>query len=65
MTSRPEPPVAGNTLDRPDGEPIRHVSYPHLPGRLYDCPACEARCHCTPGDAECIYAGVHSGVADN
>lgn len=28
----------------------KHVSYPHTPGFLYDCPACESRCHCT-GDA--------------
>lgn len=38
----------------------KHVNYPHEPGRLYDCPACEARCHCTPGTAECIYTGVHT-----
>ena len=32
----------------PGGEdPIPHADYPHLPGRLHDCPACEARCHCT------------------
>lgn len=23
-----------------------HVDYPHEPGRLSDCPACEERCHC-------------------
>jgi hypothetical protein len=40
-----------------------HVSYPHLPGRLHDCPACEAQCHCTPGDAECVYGGQHNGMA--
>lgn len=36
-----------------------HVDYPHEPGRLYDCPACEARCHCTPGTTECIFDGPH------
>lgn len=39
-----------------------HVNYPHHPGALYDCPACEARCHCGPGvadgtETECIWAG--------
>ena len=43
--------------------PIPHASYPHQPGRLYDCPACEAACHCTPGDAECVYSGPHNGLA--
>jgi len=23
-----------------------HVRYPHLPGALYDCVACEAQCFC-------------------
>jgi hypothetical protein len=38
---------------------LTHVNYPHEPGRLYDCPACEARCHCTGerSDTECIYSG--------
>jgi hypothetical protein len=40
-----------------------HADYPHEPGRLYGCPACEAACHCTPGDAECVYAGPHNGQA--
>lgn len=26
-------------------EPL-HADYPHNPGTLYDCPACESRCHC-------------------
>ena len=48
----------------PGGEdPVPHADYPHLPGRLHDCPACEARCHCTPGDAECVYDGQHNGLA--
>lgn len=41
---------------------MEHVNYPHEPGRLYDCPACEARCHCGPevarGEAvPCIWEG--------
>ena len=42
-------------LDEPE-----HVDYPHEPGRLYGCPACEFRCHCTPGNAECVYDGPHT-----
>ena len=34
-----------------------HVNYPHEPGYLCDCPACEAECHCTPGSAECVWSG--------
>jgi hypothetical protein len=46
----------------PDEQPA-HADYPHEPGRLYGCPACEAACHCTPGDAECVYSGPHNGLA--
>lgn len=34
---------------------VPHADYPHEPGRLYDCAACEAQCHCEPGTAECVY----------
>lgn len=36
---------------------MEHAGYPHVPGYLYDCPACESRCHCT-GDrssTNCTY----------
>lgn len=36
-----------------------HVDYPHHPGFLVDCGACEARCHCTPRSAMCVYIGYH------
>ena len=49
--------------DGPEGGEPAHADYPHEPGRLYDCPACEARCHCTPGDAQCVYDGPHNGLA--
>jgi len=29
-----------------EGLPLRHADYPHEPGQLYDCPACEAQCFC-------------------
>lgn len=39
-----------------------HVDYPHEPGRLIDCPACEARCHCDadPGTTACVFEGPHN-----
>ena len=40
-----------------------HVNYPHWPGRLYDCPACESSCHCAAGFAECVFVGPHNGTA--
>jgi hypothetical protein len=43
---------------------VRHVDYPHEPGRLYDCPACESSCHCVPGYTQCVYSGKHNGSAD-
>lgn len=36
---------------------VEHVNYPHEPGYLYDCPACESTCHCTPGASECVFTG--------
>ena len=48
----------------PQPEAIPHADYPHQPGTLYDCPACEAACHCTPGSAQCIYDGPHNPGAD-
>lgn len=40
---------------------VRHADYPHEPGYLYDCRACEARCWCaeSPDSAECVYGGEH------
>jgi hypothetical protein len=46
---------------------MEHVDYPHEHGYLIDCAACESRCHCTPGNAECVYEGEHASwyiVAD-
>lgn len=50
------------TLPEDERRVIVHNAYPHFPGRLYDCAACEAACYCTPGDAECIYDGEHNGT---
>lgn len=46
-----------------EASPLEHVNYPHEPGRLYDCPACDAACHCRPGETECVYEGEHNGTA--
>jgi len=37
-----------------------HADYPHEPGRLYDCGACEAQCHCTgdPGHVQCVFCAI-------
>ncbi len=43
----------------------QHANYPHEPGHLYDCPACEASCHCTAGYTQCVYDGEHNGLADD
>ena len=37
---------------------IEHADYPHHPGTLYDCPACESECFChrTGGfDVKCVF----------
>lgn len=34
-----------------------HVDYPHEPGYLHGCPACEEECRCAPGNAECVHPG--------
>jgi hypothetical protein len=34
-----------------------HADYPHEPGRLYDCQACEASCHGTADGTECVWSG--------
>lgn len=40
-------------------EPV-HVDYPHEPGTLYDCAACESHCHCTanPYDTMCVACAI-------
>ena len=40
--------------------PSEHSGYPHHPGYLHGCPACEERCFCAPGSAECVYGGEHT-----
>lgn len=35
-----------------------HADYPHEPGRLHDCLACETRCYCD-GEPACIHCDQH------
>lgn len=42
-----------------------HSKYPHIEGYLIGCVACEERCHCTEGNAECVFDGPHNGKAAN
>jgi len=45
--------------DRWDSDQARvpHADYPHEPGTLYDCPACEAACFCADGFV-CIHCAI-------
>lgn len=40
-------------------QPVEHVDYPHTPGTLYDCPACEAECFCTDG-FQCVHCALEA-----
>ncbi len=48
-----------------------HVDYPHAPGYLYDCLACESECHCQEGLTEmdgwtrCIYCTAQEPYVGN
>ena len=47
-----------NTERGPTANGTRHISYPHHPGEIYDCPACESQCFCEPGMSECVYCSL-------
>lgn len=36
---------------------LNHADYPHEPGTLYDCRACEAECHCG-GEGTCVHCAI-------
>src|SRR5262249_38710914 len=38
--------------------PVEHADYPHEPGQLYQCLACESRCYCFSGDWQCVYCAT-------
>jgi hypothetical protein len=41
-------------LYREDG----HADYPHTPGSLFDCEACEATCYCVPDETQCVHCAL-------
>jgi hypothetical protein len=47
--------IWGETADQPNR--AGHVDYPHTPGTLYDCPACEADCFCADG-FRCVHCAL-------
>jgi hypothetical protein len=53
--------IWGDRADQPT--PVDHVDYPHTPGTLYDCPACEASCFCTDG-FQCVHCALAAETAD-
>lgn len=38
--------VIGSQFSDEYFDDLEHSDYPHEPGRLHDCPACQERCHC-------------------
>lgn len=54
----------GERIESAYAEPEEHQDYPHDPGYLIGCPACEERCHCgeedgnrPQGRALCVWGG--------
>lgn len=45
-----------------DPPTVVHADYPHQPGTLYDCPACESACFCIGGSA-CVHCATVDGAA--
>jgi len=37
---------------------LGHADYPHTPGSLYDCVACEKECHCVDPDDTCVHCAI-------
>jgi hypothetical protein len=59
----------GDCLDHDHGDCAedqpKHADYPHEPGTLYDCEACETRCHCNhikaqydPSYTQCVFCAL-------
>lgn len=42
---------------------MEHVDYPHNPGQLHDCEACEFECYCAE-DYTCIVCAFFDGDLD-
>lgn len=37
---------------------MEHADYPHTPGSLYDCLACEKECHCDSLGDTCVHCAI-------
>lgn len=57
----------------PDGaetcECVAHAAYPHDPGTLYDCDACESACYCDDLGSQCVHCAIveecsHAGTGE-
>ena len=46
------------TDDAPLPQLFPHVDYPHAPGSLYDCGACETECYCDFLKAPCVFCAL-------
>jgi hypothetical protein len=48
-----------------EGAGVGHDAYPHLPGQLYDCPACENECFCDADDpsSKCVHCALEDEYA--
>jgi hypothetical protein len=44
---------------------LKHNTYPHTPGMLYDCEMCESTCFCGPeGDEPCVHCALSQESED-
>jgi hypothetical protein len=60
MATRVRQLTPGGIWGNPGTDPTPgHVDYPHQPGTLYDCPACEANCFCTDG-FQCVHCALEA-----
>lgn len=41
-----------------DGHYGQHAAYPHDPGTLYDCDACESACYCDDLGSQCVHCAI-------
>jgi hypothetical protein len=54
---------AADQWDRIHHPAVVHADYPHEPGALYDCPACEATCFCADG-VVCVHCAIDAESTD-
>lgn len=42
----------------------KHHDYPHQPGTLYGCAACERECLCDSSSSRCVYCSTDTGRSE-